>query len=242
MRRPLLLATLLVLALTPAAASGADSHAPDGARADWLPPSEWVMSSWLPFDEARLYDVLGTDRAELATWLNDRRTLGAFAAKRGHASRSKLVETLLAPRMRGASATTKRRLRSRAMDMLTQAHLARHVLFHIFHTPAIPRHAQEIFGMSPSAYRTLRDSGWTPVAIAAKGGMSPQGVDGRAALDPRAPRRPGGPRRRDEPAPSRHAARPAGRGPAAVHDAPLPHDRAAGDLRLQPALGPRRAP
>jgi hypothetical protein len=175
MRRPLLLATLLVLALTPAAASGADSHAPAGARADWLPPSEWVMSSWLPFDEARLYDVLGTDRAELATWLNDRRTLGAFAAKRGHTSRSELVETLLAPRLRGASATTKRRLRARALEMLTQAHLARHVLFHIFHTPAIPRHAPEIFGMSPNAYRKLRDSGWTPVAIAAKGGMSPKG-------------------------------------------------------------------
>jgi hypothetical protein len=175
MRRPLLLATLLaVLALTPAAASGADSHAPAAARADWLPPSEWVMSSWLPFDEARLYDVLDTDRAELAGWLNDRRTLGAFAAKRGHASRPELVETLLAPRMRGASATTKRRLRARAMDMLTQAHLARHVLFHIFHTPAIPRHAQEIFGMTPRAYRTLRDSGWTPVAIAAKGGMPAQ--------------------------------------------------------------------
>ena len=130
------------------------------------------MSSWMPFDEARLHAVLNTDRAELATWLDDRRTLGAFAAKRGYSSRSELVEKLLATRMRGASATVKRRLRSRAMDMLTQAHLARHVMFHIFHTPAIPRHAQEIFGMSPSAYRGLRDSGWAPVAIAAEGGKS----------------------------------------------------------------------
>lgn len=171
MRRHLLLATL-VLALTPAAASATDSHAPSGARPDWLPPSEWVMSSWMPFDEARLHAVLHTDRAELAAWLNDRRTLGAFAAKRGYSSRTKLVETLLAPRMPGASATVKRRLRARAMDMLTQAHLARHVMFHIFHTPAIPRHAREIFGMSPTAYRKLRDAGWTPVAIAAKGGLS----------------------------------------------------------------------
>ena len=85
----------------PSAASAADSHAPHGARDDWLPSSEWVMSSWLPFDEARLYDVLDTDRAELASWLNDRRTLGAFAAKRGHRSRIELVETLLAPRLRG---------------------------------------------------------------------------------------------------------------------------------------------
>jgi hypothetical protein len=48
------------------------------------------------------------------------------------------------------------------------------VPFHIFHTPAIPRHAQEIFGVSPDAYRGLRDSGWTPVAIAAEGGMTLQ--------------------------------------------------------------------
>jgi len=172
MRRHLLLLTLLVLALTPGVASATDSHAPNGARADWLPSSEWVMSSWLPFDEARLYDVLGTDRAELATWLNDRRTLGAFAAKHGHSSRSALVEKLLAPRLRGASTANKRRLRSRATDMLTQPHLARHVLFHIFHTFAIPRHAQDIFGMSPRAYRALRDRGNTPQFIAARGGKS----------------------------------------------------------------------
>jgi hypothetical protein len=173
MRRHLVL-TLIALALTPvASASAADTHAPSGARGDWLPPSEWVMSSWMPFDEARLYDVLDTDRTELAAWLNDRRTLGAFAAKRGYASRRELVETLLAPRMRAASTTLKRRLRSRTMDMLTQAHLARHVMFHIFHTPAIPRHAPEIFGMSPAAYRRLRDSGWTPVAIAAEGAKTP---------------------------------------------------------------------
>jgi hypothetical protein len=176
MRRYLLLAPLLALALalalTPSAASAADSHAPRGARGDWLPPSEWVMSSWMPFDEARLYDVLHTDRDELATWLNDRRTLGAFAEQHGYSSRAGLVEQLLAPRLRTVSAANKRRLRSRAMDMLTQAHLARHVMFHIFHTPAIPRHALEIFGMSPAAYRKLRDQGSSPQLIAAQGGKS----------------------------------------------------------------------
>jgi hypothetical protein len=130
------------------------------------------MSSWLPFDEARLYDVLHTDRAQLADWLDDRRTLGAFAAKHGYKDRRALVQKLLAPRLRSASAATRRRLRSRATDMLTQAHLARHVMFHIYHTPAIPRHAQEIFGMSPVRYRTLRDEGWTPQTIAAQGGLT----------------------------------------------------------------------
>jgi hypothetical protein len=56
--------------------------------------------------------------------------------------------------------------------MLSQAHLARHVLFHIYHTPAIPRHAQEIFGMSAKRYRTLRDQGTTPVRIAVAGGRT----------------------------------------------------------------------
>jgi hypothetical protein len=172
MPRRLLLITVAVLALVPSTAGAADSHAPRSARGDWLPRSEWVMSSWMPFDEARLYELLGTDRAQLAGWLNDRRTLGAFAAKRGWPDRRALARALVAPRIKGASAATTRRLRARALDMLTQAHLARHVMFHIFHTPAIPRHAREIFGMSPARYRALRDSGWSPQRIAARGGRT----------------------------------------------------------------------
>jgi hypothetical protein len=173
MPRRLLLTTLLFLALAPSAANAADSHAPKGARGDWLPRSEWVMSCWLPFDEARLYAVLHTDRPELARWLDDKRTLGQLAARRGHASLHELAGKLIAPRLRMASPATASMLRSRTMDMLTQAHLARHVMFHIFHTPAIPRHALEIFGMSPKAYRTLRDGGSSPQRIAARGGRTP---------------------------------------------------------------------
>jgi hypothetical protein len=173
MPRRLLVTTLLFLVLAPAScALAADSHAPKGARGDWLPSSEWVMSSWLPFDEARLYAVLDTDRAELATWLDDRRTLGRFAAKRGLKDQRRLADTLVAPRLRTASPAMRRTLRARAMELVTQPHLARHVLFHIYHTPAIPRHAQEIFGMASTAYRTLRDSGWTPLRIAAAGHRS----------------------------------------------------------------------
>ncbi|MEJ7797430.1 MAG: hypothetical protein WKF42_02940 [Solirubrobacteraceae bacterium] len=172
MPRRLLLTTLLLLSLSPAAATAADSHAPNGARADWLPRSEWVMSSWLPFDEARLYDVLDTNRAELATWLDDRRTLGRLGAMRGKRSRRALAERLIAPRLRTASSTSKSRLLSRATDMLTQAHLARHVMFHIYHTSAITRHARGIFGMSPGSYRALRDGGASPQSIAATGGRT----------------------------------------------------------------------
>lgn len=173
MPRRLLLATLAALTLLPAvAAQAADSHAPKGARGDWLPRSEWVMSSWLPFDEARLHALLRTDRGEVARWLDDRRTLGQLAAKRGYRSQGGLADTLVAPRLRTASAAMRRTLRARARDMLSQAHLARHVLFHIYHTPAIPRHASEIFGIGPDRYRALRDSGMTPIAIAARGGRS----------------------------------------------------------------------
>ena len=173
MPRRLLLIAFAVLAAFPTVADAADTHAPRGARGDWLPRSEWVMSSWLPFDEARLYALVGTDRAELGSWLNDRRTLGQLAAKHGLRDRRALADRLVAPRLRTASPTMKRLLRQRSRDMLSQAHLARHVLFHIYHTPAIPRHAREIFGLGPQRYRRLRDSGTTPIMIAALGGKTP---------------------------------------------------------------------
>jgi hypothetical protein len=172
MTRRLLLVLAVLLALSPGVAQAADSHAPKGARGDWLPRSEWVMSSWAPFDEARLYALLGTDRADVAAWLDDRRTLGQFAARHGYRDQRALAEKLVAPRLRTASAALKATLRQRSRDMLSQAHLARHVLFHIYHTPAIPRHAQEIFGMSPQRYRAMRDTGTTPMLIAAGGGRT----------------------------------------------------------------------
>lgn len=172
MPRRLLLVLCIALAVSPGVARAADSHAPKGARGDWLPRSEWVMSSWTPFDEARLYSLLDTDRAEVARWLDDRRTLGQFAARHGYPNQRALAEKLVAPRLRTATAAMKRTLRQRSRDMLSQAHLARHVLFHVYHTPAIPRHAQEIFGMSPQRYRAMRDSGTTPLMIAARGGRT----------------------------------------------------------------------
>ena len=53
---PLLaLAAVLIASVGVVASAGAaDTHAPKGARLDWLPSDEWVMSGWLPFDEDRL--------------------------------------------------------------------------------------------------------------------------------------------------------------------------------------------
>jgi hypothetical protein len=168
--RLLLVLCLLAVAAVPAAAHATDSHAPRGARGDWLPASEWVMSQWLPYDEASLHHLLRTDRAELAAWLDDRRTLGQLARRRGFRSERALAARLVAARGQRLSGARRRALERRALDTLTQAHLARHVLFHIYHSPAIA--ARSVFGLSPARYRALRDSGLSPRRIAAAGGRS----------------------------------------------------------------------
>src|SRR3954447_14872057 len=176
---------LLVLALLvlPVRALAADSHAPKGARrgpapADgggrWRraapPGGEWVMSSWLPYDEARLYRLLGVDRATVDAWLDDHRTLGALAQRHGVHSLRAFAGRLVATRR--VTAARRRVLRARALDTLTQAHLARHVLFHVFHTPAVAGGALGVFGASPATFRRLRNDGLSPVAIGARGHRS----------------------------------------------------------------------
>jgi hypothetical protein len=160
---------LVALALLAPAAHAADSHAPKGARLDWLPTSEWVMSSWLPYDEQRLYDALDTSRAELSTYLNDRRGLGDLARERGVTSLRALAVQLAGPN---------RRRQQRALDTLTQPHLANHVLFHIFHTPAIAVESRRVFGVRPATFRTLRVQGLSPAAIGKRGGRSRVAVRG----------------------------------------------------------------
>jgi len=175
MTRPLrLLPLLLALALlAPGGARAADSHAPRGARLDWLPTDGWVMSSWLPYDEARLDLLTHTTRADRAAWLDDHRSLGALARHHGWSgSMQRLADALIAPRLPHVRATLRPVLRRRALDTLTQPHLAHHVLFHIFHTPAIPAAAHRLFGMRPSTFRRLRDSGMSPVTIGARTGRS----------------------------------------------------------------------
>lgn len=172
MRRTLLVIVLLAL-LAPAGAQAADSHAPRGARLDWLPTDTWVMSSWLPYDEARLDALTHTTREQRRAWLNDRRSLGALARQEGwRGSLRELAQALVAPRLAHVSPAVRRALRRRALDTLTQPHLGHHVLFHIFHTPAIPAAARRIFGMSPGGYRRLRNRGLSPAVIGRHGGRS----------------------------------------------------------------------
>src|SRR4051794_18636301 len=136
--RPLLaLLAALVLAAVPATAHATDSHAPNGARGDWLPAEEWVMSQWLPYDEATLDHLLRTDRDELASWLDDQRTLGALARKRGFRSQRALAKRLVAARGGHMSPAPRRTLERRALDTPTPAPPAPPLLFHIYHSPAI---------------------------------------------------------------------------------------------------------
>jgi hypothetical protein len=181
MRTRLLVLAIALLALVPAAARAADSHAPHGARLDWLPSSEWVMSSWLPYDESRLYALLDTNRAQVDTWLDDHRSLGQLARRHGWTSQRKLAHALVAPRLKSVRPAMRPVLERRALDTLTQAHLSNHVLFHVFHTPAIAEHAKTVFGLRPATFRRLRDSGLSPVGIAQRGGRTRAGAQARLA-------------------------------------------------------------
>ena len=179
-RLALLLTLLAAAVLAPVAAAGAaDTHAPKGARLDWLPSDEWVMSAWMPFDEARLDAVVHTDHDHLVTWLDDHRTLLQLAHAHGvTGTTAQIAHRLVAPRLPHVSRAMRPVLESRARTMLTQAHLSRHVIFHVFHTPAIPANAHAVFGVSPARFRTLRDSAMTPITIGAKGGRSAAHVRG----------------------------------------------------------------
>src|SRR3954451_25097652 len=149
----LLLLTLAVLAAVPVAAHATDSHAPKGARGDWLPSDEWAMSQWLAYDEVTLDHLLRTNRDELAAWLDDRRTLGQLARKRGFRSQRALAKRLVAARGGHISAARRRMLEQRALDTLTQAPPPRHVLFHIYHSPAVATAAPHVLGMSTARYK-----------------------------------------------------------------------------------------
>jgi hypothetical protein len=178
--RLVLLLTLIVAVLVPIATAGAaDTHAPKGARLDWLPGDEWVMSGWLPFDEARLDTVVKTDHDQLVTWLDDHRTLLQLARAHGvSGTTAQLAHRLVAPRLAHVPRALRPVLEARARTVLTQAHLSRHVIFHVFHTPAIPANAHAVFGVSPARFRTLRDTAMTPIAIGARGGRSAVHVRG----------------------------------------------------------------
>ncbi|HEX2086097.1 MAG TPA: hypothetical protein VHF89_10475 [Solirubrobacteraceae bacterium] len=170
--RPALLAVLCLLAAaSPAgAAERPDSDAPPGAPPAWLPAEEWVMERWLPFEEARLHEVLGVDRTEAYFFLRDGdRTLHDLARLRGVPVEG-LGERLLAPRRAHVGAALWRVLRARTERVLTQGHLAEHMLGHVFHHWAIWRDPARSFGVARARYEAIEHL--APVEVARRGGLT----------------------------------------------------------------------
>ncbi|MDP9294194.1 MAG: hypothetical protein M3O90_07220, partial [Actinomycetota bacterium] len=160
-----------------------DSDAPPGAPPHWLPGEPWVMQHWLPYDERRLYSLLGVDRGVIWRQLrDDTRNLAELAQQRGWEPRA-LAHELVAP-WRGQLRDPDRLalLERRALRTLTQGHLAQHLFFHSLHQEAIPSHATQIFGVaSRSEWSTLRRSELSPLQICRLNGLPRGHVQEQAA-------------------------------------------------------------
>src|SRR4051795_307745 len=150
-----------------------DSEAPPGSPPHWLPNETWVMQHWLPYDETRLYSLLGVTRGDVWRWLrDDTRNLAGLAALHGWEAHD-LARELVKPwagktREPGRMAV----LESRALRTLTQGHLSQHMFFHSLHQEAIPSAAPEIFGTSTTRFRFLRRSELSPLMICRLNGRS----------------------------------------------------------------------
>lgn len=182
MRRLVLSALALALLLAPAGAvhgageeglpvpvagRPADSDAPPRSPPHWLPADRWVHMHWIPFDEERLHALLKTDRDELWAWLrHDMQTIAQLARRRGWKDPARLARVLVAPRAKEVSPALLRELRSRALRILLQGHLAQHVLLHMLHQEVGPHHARDLFGVKDTAtFQALRRMDLSPLRI-----------------------------------------------------------------------------
>jgi hypothetical protein len=178
------LAALALLAGPAAAQVAAPPHSPDDlAPADapphWLPPEPWVYNHWLPYDEQRLYRVLGITRNALWQQLrDDHRTLAQLAAEHGYPDPRRLAAELVATRR--VSAAKRAELQRRAVRTITQGHLAQHLFFHSLHQFAIPSAAPDVFGVTDAQFRALRRQELSPLAIGRLHGRSPGRIEGGA--------------------------------------------------------------
>lgn len=151
-----------------------DSEAPPGSPPHWLPNETWVMQHWLPYDETRLYALMGVTRGEIWRWLrDDTRNLAGLAALHGYPDPHVLARELVAP-WQGRLREPERMalLEKRALRTLTQGHLSQHMFFHSLHQDAIPDNAPEIFGTSTTRFRDLRRSELSPLMICRLNGLS----------------------------------------------------------------------
>lgn len=151
----------------PVAGRAPDSDAPPGSAPHWLPHDMWVHLHWVPFDEARLQELLRTSRRGLWEWLrHDVQTLAELGAKRGYASPRTLAAALVAPRAKDVSPAMARELRARTLRVLVQGHLSQHLVFHSLHQEAGPEAAADLFGVRDTeAFQRLRRLDLSPLRI-----------------------------------------------------------------------------
>ncbi|HEV7492697.1 hypothetical protein [Baekduia sp.] len=182
-RHPSLLRALAVLVAVLAAAAcaaapahagptRADSAAPPGADPSWLPAESWVMQRWLPFDEPALERIYAMDTGRIAAELDRTGITLNQLAKRRHVPTQGLAGRLLASRHLARGSVLRATLLARTRRMLTQSHLAVHVLSHVFHTWTVTRDTEGIFSVSQDRFKDLYfTQKQTMGAIAAQGGV-----------------------------------------------------------------------
>ena len=170
-----------------------DSEAPKGAPPHWLPGEQWVMQHWLPYDERRLYSLLGADRGDdLAAAARRHPQPRPARASSAAGSRGARARAGGAVAHRAARPGRLALLERRALRTLTQGHLAQHLFFHSLHQEAIPSHATAIFGVASRAeWSALRRSELSPLQICRLNGLPRGHAQEQADGDAARVRRPG---------------------------------------------------
>ena len=159
-----------LLLATPAYAQ--DPEAPKGAPKHWLANEDWINYLWLPYEEARLYKLIGHSRGEVFRWVRDEKTMAELARESGWEPRA-LAEALVEPQKGHVSAAKLRELADRAERTLTQGHLGQHILFHALHQTAVPEKATVIFGTRDrDEFLKMRRAELSPLQICELNGKS----------------------------------------------------------------------
>jgi hypothetical protein len=164
------------LALAPSAASAftpkADTDAPAGAAADWLPHETWVGERWMPFDETVLERRLHMSATEVWTYLSSTGNTLETLARSRHVSTKGLAAKLVANRHLPRSSRRWRRLHARTQRVLDQAHLSAHMFGHVFHVWAVTTTTKRTLGVTSAQFQDLYgDRRLSFAEVAAIGGL-----------------------------------------------------------------------
>lgn len=158
-------------------AVGHDTKAPAHASHNWLPKIDWVAFHWSPVDEKQLAAALKMTHLQLYELQADDHIALDTVAKRQGINPAKLRSELFKPWNKAKLTSAQARAIKRRISLvLSQPHLAQHVFWHPFHSPAYKRDpdrsARKLFGVSVDRYRQLRREGRTQLEIATIGGRS----------------------------------------------------------------------